>query len=96
MGVLRFGFILEPHENLSSLKGFHSAIRRIELPRAIGFGISTHEQAKKTAAISDGAIMGSAIIKLLEKYGRDAPPYAIRALGESNQSHRDSTPTQSE
>lgn len=41
----------------------------------IGFGISTPEQAKKKADISDGAIVGSAIIKLLEKYGKDAPEY---------------------
>ena len=45
------------------------------LPCAIGFGISTPEQAKKMADISDGAIVGSAIIKLLEKYGTDAPEY---------------------
>ena len=42
-------------------------------PCAIGFGISTPEQAHKMAAISDGAIVGSAIIKLLERYGKDAP-----------------------
>ena len=42
------------------------------VPCAIGFGISTPEQAKKMAEISDGAIVGSAIIKLLEKYGKDA------------------------
>ncbi len=46
-----------------------------EIPCAIGFGISTPEQAKKIADISDGAIVGSAIIKLLEKYGKDAPEY---------------------
>lgn len=46
-----------------------------DLPCAIGFGISTPEQAKKMADISDGAIVGSAIIKLLEKYGKDAPKY---------------------
>ena len=44
-------------------------------PCAIGFGISTPEQAKKMADISDGAIVGSAIIKLLEKYGRNAAEY---------------------
>ena len=44
-------------------------------PCAIGFGISTPEQAAKMAGISDGAIVGSAIIKLLEKYGKDAPEY---------------------
>lgn len=43
-----------------------------DIPCAIGFGISTPEQAKKMADISDGAIVGSAIIKIIEKYGRDA------------------------
>ena len=46
-----------------------------DIPCAIGFGISTPEQAKKIADISDGAIVGSAIIKLLEKYGKDSPKY---------------------
>ena len=46
-----------------------------EVPCAIGFGISTPEQAGKMAAIADGAIVGSAIIKLLEKYGKDAAGY---------------------
>lgn len=46
-----------------------------DLPCAIGFGISTPEQAKKMADISDGAIVGSAIIKLIEKYGADSPSY---------------------
>ena len=46
-----------------------------DIPCAIGFGISTPEQAKKMAAASDGAIVGSAIIRILEKYGREAPPY---------------------
>ncbi len=45
------------------------------LPCAVGFGISTPEQAKKMSALSDGAIVGSAIIKIIEKYGKDAAPY---------------------
>lgn len=45
------------------------------IPCAIGFGISTPEQAKKMADLSDGAIVGSAIVKLLEKHGRNAPKY---------------------
>ncbi len=45
------------------------------IPCAIGFGISTPEQAKKMSGLSDGAIVGSAIIKLLEKHGKKAPPY---------------------
>lgn len=46
-----------------------------DVPCAIGFGISNPEQAAKMASISDGAIVGSAIIKILAKYGRDAVPY---------------------
>ena len=46
-----------------------------DVPCAIGFGISTPEQARKMSGISDGAIVGSAIIKLIEKYGKDAPDY---------------------
>lgn len=45
------------------------------IPCAIGFGISTPEQAKKMADISNGAIVGSAIIKLIERYGKDSPKY---------------------
>lgn len=46
-----------------------------DIPVAIGFGISTPEQAKKMGDLSDGAIVGSAIIKILEKYGKEAPKY---------------------
>ena len=56
-----------------------------DIPCAIGFGISTPEQAKKMADISDGAIVGSAIIKLLEKYGKEAPSY----IGEYVKSMKD-------
>ena len=48
---------------------------KTKVPCAIGFGISTPEQAKKMADISDGAIVGSAIVKLIEKYGTDAPEH---------------------
>ena len=46
-----------------------------DVPCAIGFGISTPAQAHDMAALADGAIVGSAIIKLLEQYGKDAPEY---------------------
>ncbi len=46
-----------------------------DVPCAIGFGISAPEQAARMAALSDGAIVGSAIIKLLAQYGKEAPPY---------------------
>ncbi|MCR5099666.1 MAG: tryptophan synthase subunit alpha [Lachnospiraceae bacterium] len=46
-----------------------------EIPCAIGFGISTPEQAAKMSGISDGAIIGSAIIKILAEHGKEAPEY---------------------
>ena len=46
-----------------------------EVPCAIGFGISTPKQAKKMADISDGAIVGSAIIKIIDEYGEASPKY---------------------
>ncbi len=46
-----------------------------DVPCAVGFGISNPEQARKMAGLSDGAIVGSAIIKIIEKYGKDSPSY---------------------
>lgn len=43
-----------------------------EVPCAVGFGISTPEQAARMAEFSDGAIVGSAIIKIIAKYGKEA------------------------
>ncbi len=42
------------------------------IPCAIGFGISTPEQAKKMSESADGVIVGSAIVKIVEKYGKDS------------------------
>ena len=42
---------------------------------AEGFGISEPKQAEKMASQSDGVIVGSAIVKLCEKYGADCVPH---------------------
>ena len=46
-----------------------------DTPVAIGFGISTAEQAEKYSKIADGVIVGSAIVKIIEKYGEEAGKY---------------------
>ena len=46
-----------------------------DIPCAVGFGISTPEQAKKMAAQSDGAIVGSAIVKICAAHGENCVPY---------------------
>ena len=45
------------------------------IPCAIGFGISTEEQAKETARFADGVIVGSAIIKIIARHKQAAPVY---------------------
>lgn len=46
-----------------------------DLPCAIGFGISTPEQAEKMAKKADGVIVGSAIVKLCAQYGEGCVPH---------------------
>ncbi|MGD1821541.1 MAG: tryptophan synthase subunit alpha [Pleomorphochaeta sp.] len=48
---------------------------RPNLPCAIGFGISNKVQAHEMAKISDGAIVGSAIVRIIEKHGRNCVPF---------------------
>lgn len=50
-----------------------SKVRAVsDIPCAVGFGISTPEQARDMAALSDGAIIGTAIVKIIAEYGRES------------------------
>ena len=44
-----------------------------DTPAAIGFGISTPEQAEKMAKVADGVIVGSAMVRIVAEYGSEAP-----------------------
>lgn len=60
----------------TDIAGLIAMVKEVkDIPCAIGFGISTPEQAKKMAGISDGAIVGSAIVKIIAEYGEDSVPY---------------------
>lgn len=48
-----------------------------DVPAAVGFGISTPEQAALMAKSADGIIIGSAIVRIVEKYGKDAAPHVL-------------------
>lgn len=52
------------------------------IPCAIGFGISTPEQAAKMSQYADGVIVGSAIVKIVEKYGADSVPHVAEFVRE--------------
>ena len=51
------------------------------IPCAVGFGISTPQQARDMAEISDGVIVGSAIVKLVAEFGRDSVAPIKRFVG---------------
>ena len=68
----------------TDLAGMVELVREVnkDIPCAIGFGISNPEQAKKMADISDGAIVGSAIVKIVAEHGKDAAPYVGKFVKE--------------
>ena len=44
-----------------------------DLPIAVGFGIRTPDQARAVAQVADGVVVGSAIVELVARHGKDAP-----------------------
>ena len=67
------GMRKEIHTDLASM--IAEVRRNSDIPCAIGFGIADPRQAKTMATLADGVIVGSAIVKLLGQYGKDAPKY---------------------
>ena len=58
----------------TDLNSIISRIREVtDVPAAIGFGVSTPEQAKQLSQYADGVIVGSAMVRMVAKYGKDAP-----------------------
>ena len=57
-----------------------------DAPCAVGFGISTPQQAARMASQSDGAIVGSAIIRIIDQYQEQAAPHVgeyVRSMKEA-------------
>lgn len=58
-----------------------SALRKlVSLPIAVGFGISTPEQAGAVAAVADGVVVGSALISKMEQEGIDGAAAFLASL----------------
>ena len=54
----------------TNIAGLISKVKEVsDIPCAVGFGISTPEQARDMAKISDGVIVGSAIVNLIGEFG---------------------------
>ncbi len=66
----------------TDIQGMVDKVRQVtKVPCAVGFGISTPEQAQQMAAVSDGVIVGSRIVKIVEEYGEKAVPYVKEYVG---------------
>ena len=71
------------NEFSSDIDSMIEKVREVtDTPCAIGFGISDAKQAKMMAEKSDGAIIGSAIIKIIAKHGRECIPYVTEFFRE--------------
>ena len=68
--VSRTGVTGEQQALSNTIQPLLDAMRRhTTLPLAVGFGISSHEQYQTVAAMADGVVVGSAIVRVIEKYG---------------------------
>ena len=66
----------------TDIQGMVDKVRQVtKVPCAVGFGISTPEQAQQMAAVSDGVIVGSRIVKIVEEYGEKSVPYVKEYVG---------------
>ena len=61
---------------------FENITAHCTIPTALGFGISTKEQAALLKDYADGIIVGSAIVKIVEQYGEAAAPYLTKFVHE--------------
>lgn len=72
--VSSLGVTGERSEISADIGGIVQLARQVtNTPVAVGFGISEPEQAGKMAQVSDGVIVGSAIVRLIGQYGKDSP-----------------------
>ena len=79
-----------------ALAGYVARVRQsTDLPLYVGFGISTPDQAARVAAVADGAIVGSALLKTIDAAGDDAVTAAatfLTAMAAAMHDNRGTTP----
>ena len=74
-------------EITTDLSAIVSDIRQYtKVPVAVGFGISTPQQAKQFASVSDGVIVGSAIVRIIARHGKNAKQALYEYIHEMKQS----------
>jgi tryptophan synthase alpha chain len=76
--ISRVGITGKQQSMTSDAAALVARIRRwSELPVAVGFGISTAEHIAQVAEFADAAVIGSAIVELIERSSPEAAPGAV-------------------
>jgi len=71
------------NEIKTDIKNMIGEVKKVsDIPCAVGFGISTPEQARNMAEIADGVIVGSAIVKIIGEHGRNCIEPVRKYVGE--------------
>lgn len=82
--ISRTGVTGARQELRAELEGEVAAIRgAVDLPVAVGFGISTPDQAASVGAVADGVVVGSALVRRLGEEGIEAGIDFVRSLREA-------------
>ena len=67
-------------EIVSDVKEIMALVKSVtSTPAAVGIGISSTQEAQEMAAVADGIVIGSMLVKLIEAFGTDATA-AVAAL----------------
>ena len=86
---LLFLFLTCGDPNLETTAKIVSLVKQnTTTPCAVGFGISTPEQAAEMAKFSDGVIVGSAIVKIIAEYGENSVEYVSEYVKSTKDSIR--------
>jgi tryptophan synthase alpha chain len=76
--ISRVGITGKQHSMTADAADLVARIRRwTELPVAVGFGISTAEHVAQVGEFADAAVIGSAIVELIERSTPEAAPEAV-------------------
>ena len=67
----------------TDINGMIELVKEVsDVPCAVGFGISTPKQAEDVCKYADGAIVGSAIVRIVAEHGKECVPYVSQYVKE--------------
>ena len=73
----------------TDINGMIELVKEVsDVPCAVGFGISMPKQAEDVCKYADGAIVGSAIVRIVAEHGKECVPYVSQYVKEMKEAVR--------